>query len=88
MEMTNPSNNLGLRNADVMLIFISMLCQSRGVSPAMLDVIGMLMNPLINQATSLTNVGTPTRAWDNIDTLHIIGVHWIFYRSKGALDGI
>ena len=82
MEMTNLSNDLGLLNADVMLRFICMLCQSRGVGPA------MLKNSLINRATSLTNVGSPTRAWDNVNTLHILGVHWVFYRPKGDLDGI
>ena len=87
MEMTNPSNDLGLLIADVMLRFICML-QNRGAGPTMLDVSNMLTNPLINRATSLTNVGSPTRAWDNVHTLHILGVHWVFYTSKGAPYGI
>lgn len=60
MEMTNPNNDLGSLNADVMLRFICMLCQSREAGPAMLDVSSMLTNPLLNRATSLTNVGSPT----------------------------
>jgi hypothetical protein len=64
MKMTNLSNDLDLLNANVMLRFICMLRQSIGVGTAMLDVSSMLTNPLINQATTLTNVGSPTRAWD------------------------
>ena len=88
MKMTNLSHDLGLLNANVMLRFICMLGQSRGAGPAMLDVSSMLMNPLISRATNLTNLGSPTRAWDNINTLHILWVHWVFYKSKGALYGI
>lgn len=88
MEMTNPNNDLGILNVDVMLRFICMLCQSKGADLAMLDVSSMLMNPLINRATSLTNLGSPIRAWDNVNTLHILGVHWVFHRYKGAPDGI
>ena len=75
MEMTNLSNDLGLLNADVMLKFICMLCQSKGAGPTMLDVNDMLTNPLINRVTILTNIGSPTRAWDNVNTLPILGVH-------------
>lgn len=87
-KMSNLSNELGLLNARVMVRFICMLYQSKGVGPAMLDVSGMLTNLSINRVTSLTNVGSPTRSWDNVNTLHILWVHSIFYKSKGAPDGI
>lgn len=81
MEMTNPSNDLGLLNAYVSLSFFYMFFQSRGMGPTILDVSGMLTNPLINRVTSLIYIGNPTRGRDNLNTFHIFKVHKAFYIS-------
>jgi len=48
----------------------------------------MLTNPLINGATSLTNIGGRTGTRNNINPFHVFRVGRILYRSEGFMNGV
>jgi len=47
----------------------------------------MLINPLVNRVTSLTNVGGPIGTRDNVYPFHIPRVYRILHRSQGLTNG-
>ena len=54
----------------------------------MLKVSCMLTNPLINGATSLSNIGGPTGTRNNINPFHVLRVDRILYRPDGFTNGV
>jgi len=54
----------------------------------MFDVNYVFMNSLIDGATHISNVGSPTWTWDYTNTFIEFRVHKVFGRSKGALNGV
>lgn len=79
MEMYHLGNNTGLLNAYMVLRLLRMFSQGRRPGSPMFYVGWVLINPLINRVTSLTNIWGPTRTWNNIDTFHVLGVNQVFY---------
>lgn len=61
MEMHNIGNHTGLFNTYMMFSLLCVFCQCGRLDPPMFYVGWVLINPLINRMTSLTNIRGPTR---------------------------
>ena len=88
VKLRNFGNDLSLLYTHMMHSLPCMLSQGRGLGPTMPQVSRVLANPLIDRATSLTNVRGPTGTGNDIDAFHVLRVNRVFHRPKGATDSI
>lgn len=88
MKMVDPHNDPSLFNADVMIVFFSMLCHRGGATPTILDVGSMFINPLVYWSSSLPNIRSSTRTRNDVNTLPILRVNRALNRMKRTLNSV
>lgn len=73
MKMINLGNDLGLFYTNVVFYLLIMFYQSWAVSPTMIDVSCMLLNPVFYGVNNLYNIGGPIGTWDYIKIFQFLG---------------